>query len=64
MIDEELFEAEEKMDKAVTVAKEDFATIRTGRATPRDVQQDPGRLLRGSDAHRSSWRRSRPPRRG
>jgi len=29
-----LFEAEEKMDKAVTVAKEDFATIRTGRATP------------------------------
>lgn len=34
MIDEALFEAEEKMDKAVTVAKEDFATIRTGRATP------------------------------
>lgn len=34
MIDEELFEAEEKMDKAVSVAKEDFSTIRTGRATP------------------------------
>ena len=34
MIDETLFEAEEKMDKAVGVAKEDFATIRTGRATP------------------------------
>jgi ribosome recycling factor len=34
MIDEELFEAEEKMDKAVSVAKEDFASIRTGRATP------------------------------
>ncbi len=34
MIDEELFEAEEKMDKAIAVAKEDFATIRTGRATP------------------------------
>ena len=34
MIDETLFEAEEKMEKAVTVAKEDFATIRTGRATP------------------------------
>ena len=32
MIDETLFEAEEKMDKAVEVAKEDFATIRTGRA--------------------------------
>jgi ribosome recycling factor len=34
MIDEALFEAEEKMEKAITVAKEDFATIRTGRATP------------------------------
>ena len=34
MIDEELLEAEEKMDKAVTVAREDFSTIRTGRATP------------------------------
>jgi ribosome recycling factor len=34
MIDEALFEAEEKMDKAISVAKEDFATIRTGRATP------------------------------
>ncbi|WP_129337715.1 ribosome recycling factor [Cellulomonas endophytica] len=32
MIDETLFEAEEKMDKAVEVAKEDFAAIRTGRA--------------------------------
>ncbi|GIH27534.1 ribosome-recycling factor [Acrocarpospora phusangensis] len=34
MIEETLFEAEEKMDKAVTVAKEDFAAIRTGRVTP------------------------------
>ena len=34
MIDETLFEAEEKMDKALTVAREDFAAIRTGRATP------------------------------
>lgn len=34
MIDETLLEAEEKMDKAVEVAKEDFAAIRTGRATP------------------------------
>nr|MBA3619669.1 ribosome recycling factor [Acidothermales bacterium] len=34
MIDDTLLEAEEKMDKAVTVAKEDFATIRTGRAHP------------------------------
>lgn len=32
MIDEILFEAEEKMDKAIAVAREDFATIRTGRA--------------------------------
>ena len=34
MIDETLLEAEEKMEKAVEVAKEDFGTIRTGRATP------------------------------
>ncbi len=34
MIDETLFEAEEKMEMAVEVAKEDFAGIRTGRATP------------------------------
>ncbi len=34
MIDEELLEAEDKMDKAVEVAREDFATIRTGRANP------------------------------
>lgn len=34
MIAESLAEAEEKMSKAVAVAKEDFATIRTGRANP------------------------------
>jgi ribosome recycling factor len=34
VIEETLFEAEEKMDKAVTVAKEEFAGIRTGRAHP------------------------------
>ena len=34
MIDESLFEAEEKMEKAVEVAKERFAGIRTGRAHP------------------------------
>jgi len=32
VIDETLLEAEVKMDKAVEVAKEEFATIRTGRA--------------------------------
>ncbi|MFJ6076789.1 ribosome recycling factor [Pseudarthrobacter sp. NPDC092419] len=34
MIEETLLEAEEKMDKAVEVAKEDFASVRTGRANP------------------------------
>ena len=34
MIDEALFEAEEKMEKAVEVAKEDFGSVRTGRAAP------------------------------
>jgi ribosome recycling factor len=34
VIDDTLLEAEEKMTKAVEVAKEDFAGIRTGRAHP------------------------------
>ena len=34
MIDDTLLEAEEKMEKAVAVAKEEFAGIRTGRAHP------------------------------
>jgi ribosome recycling factor len=34
MIDDTLLDAEERMDKAVTVAKDDFSGIRTGRATP------------------------------
>src|SRR6266516_688512 len=34
MIDDTLLEAEEKMDKAVSVAKEEFSVIRTGRAHP------------------------------
>ena len=34
MIDEALFEAEERMERAVDFAKDEFAAIRTGRATP------------------------------
>jgi ribosome recycling factor len=34
LIDDTLLEADDKMDKALEVAKEDFATIRTGRANP------------------------------
>jgi ribosome recycling factor len=34
MIDQTLRDADNKMDKAVSVAREDFATIRTGRAHP------------------------------
>ena len=34
MIDETLFDAEEKMEKAVSAAKDDLATLRTGRANP------------------------------
>ncbi len=34
MIDETLFDAEEKMEKAVSVAREDLASVRTGRANP------------------------------
>jgi ribosome recycling factor len=34
VIDETLFEAEERMERAIEFAKEEFAVIRTGRATP------------------------------
>ena len=34
MIEETLFDAEEKMEKAVAVARDDLASIRTGRANP------------------------------
>jgi ribosome recycling factor len=34
VIDETLFDAEEKMEKAVGVARDDLAAIRTGRANP------------------------------
>jgi len=34
LIDDTLLEAEEKMDKAVSVAREDLGTLRTGRASP------------------------------
>ena len=34
MIEETLFDAEEKMDKAVAVARDDLGSIRTGRANP------------------------------
>ncbi len=34
MIDDTLLDAEERMEKAVVVAKDDFGGIRTGRATP------------------------------
>ncbi len=34
MIDETLFDAEEKMEKAVGVSRDDLSTIRTGRANP------------------------------
>jgi ribosome recycling factor len=34
VIDDTLLDTEEKMEKAVAVAKDDFSAIRTGRATP------------------------------
>jgi ribosome recycling factor len=34
LIEETLFDAEEKMDKAVSVARDDLGSIRTGRANP------------------------------
>jgi ribosome recycling factor len=39
VIDETMLEAEEKMEKAVHVLREDLATVRTGRATPHMFQK-------------------------
>ena len=50
MIDDTLLDAEERMDKALSVAREDLGSVRTGRAAPVHVQQDRGRLLRRDDA--------------
>ena len=63
MIDETLLEAEEKMDKAVEVAKEDFAAIRTGRATRRCSTRS-WSTTTAPRRRSTSWRRSTSPRRG
>ncbi|MGZ6833720.1 MAG: ribosome recycling factor, partial [Mycobacteriaceae bacterium] len=34
MIDETLFDAEDRMEKAVSVVRDDLGAIRTGRANP------------------------------
>jgi len=39
LIDETMLEAEEKMEKAVHVLREDLASVRTGRATPQMFQK-------------------------
>jgi ribosome recycling factor len=41
VINDVLAEAKEKMDKAIEVAKDDFATVRTGRANPLLFQKIP-----------------------
>jgi ribosome recycling factor len=39
LIDDTMLEAEEKMEKAVHVVREDLASVRTGRATPQMFQK-------------------------
>jgi ribosome recycling factor len=39
MLDERLSEAEDKMHKAVNVTREEFAVIRTGRASPKLIER-------------------------
>ncbi len=63
MIDETLLEAEEKMDKAVEVAKEDFSNIRTGRANPAMFNKITVEYY-GARPRCSSWLPSRCPRPG
>ena len=50
MIDETMREAEEKMAKAIAVAKDDFSVDPHRSRQPGDVQQDPRRLLRHADS--------------
>ena len=58
VINETLLEAEEKMEKAVEVAREDFAAIRTGRANPRCSTSSPSTTT-ARRPRCSSWRPSR-----
>ena len=62
MIEETLLEAEEKMEKAVEVAKEDFAGIRTGPGQRRACSTSSWSTTTAPRPRCSSWRRSRPPR--
>ena len=43
--EEIMFEAEEKMEKAVDFLRQEFRTIRTGRASPALVERLPRRLV-------------------
>ncbi len=72
MIEEALFDAEEKMEKAVAVARDDLASIRTGRANPgmfsRVSSTTTGRRRRSrscaaSTCPRRGWSSSSPTRR-
>ena len=58
MIDETLFEAEEKMERAIEFAKEEFGAIRTGRATPGMFARLDHRLLRYARRRCRRWPRS------
>ncbi len=60
VIDETLFEAEEKMEKAVHVARDDLAGLRTGRANAERLRPHRRRLLRRADADPAAGLRQRP----
>ena len=60
VIDETLFDAEEKMEKAVSVARDDLSSIRTGRANPGMFSRDQHRLLRLDRLRSRSCRYQRP----
>ena len=55
VIDETLFEAEEKMERAVELAKEEFARDPHRPRHAGDVRQDHDRLLRRADAADRRW---------
>ena len=62
MIADVLSDAAARMSKAVEVAKDDFSTVRTGRANPQLFQKILVELLRHADAARPARLAARTPR--
>ena len=59
--DELIADAGERMAKSVDSTRDEFGSVRTGRASPALLDRDRRRLLRRADAAASSWPRINAP---